>query len=60
MLLSFFQIGSLVDHYLFEHHNIAKRSTQPNHEHHKYLQDEQNVSCFYPQAARDGLCWSLK
>ena len=38
-----FQIGSLRDYYLFEHHNIHKRSLSASDEHHAALNSEPKV-----------------
>jgi hypothetical protein len=41
-----FQIGSLRDYYLFEHHNIHKRSLSASDEHHAALSSEPKVGVF--------------
>jgi hypothetical protein len=41
--ICWFQIGSLRDYYLFEHHNIHKRSLSASDEHHAALNSEPKV-----------------
>ena len=43
------QIGSLEDHYLFQHNHVHKRSTTISHEHHHVLQGEPEVLWFEQQ-----------
>lgn len=43
------QIGSLKDYYLLSHHEVRKRSLEPDHEHHKKLNDEPQVRWFEQQ-----------
>jgi len=43
-----FQIGSLRDYYLFEHHNIHKRSLSASDEHHAALNSEPKVGVLSP------------
>ena len=38
-----FQIGNLNDHYLFLHHGIHKRSTDPSSHHHSLLSEHPEV-----------------
>jgi hypothetical protein len=42
-----FQIGSLRDYYLFEHHNIHKRSLSASDEHHAALNSEPKVGVLW-------------
>ncbi|XP_029845071.2 furin [Ixodes scapularis] len=37
------QIGTLENHYLFEHHSIHKRSTEASHSHHTKLEQDEQV-----------------
>lgn len=37
------QIGALKDHYLFEHHGVQKRSTDPSSHHHSLLSEHPDV-----------------
>ncbi|CAG9791010.1 unnamed protein product [Diatraea saccharalis] len=46
------QIGSLRNYFLFSHHNIQKRSTEPSHEHHRKLNDEPQVRWVQQQRER--------
>ncbi|XP_038221836.1 furin-like protease 2 [Zerene cesonia] len=43
------QIGALKDYYLLSHHEVHKRSTEPNVEHHRKLNEEPQVRWFEQQ-----------
>ena len=43
------QIGSLEDHYLFQHHRVHKRSITLSHSHHDLLREEPEVLWFEQQ-----------
>ena len=43
------QIGSIRDHFLFEHNRIQKRSTEISHQHHVTLNEDPEVNWFQQQ-----------